>query len=148
MKTIRFFAIAACSALLAVSCNNSSNAGVEAELPAIAEAGDTYVASAAFTASFGDVLPGDLLIATGNETDGVIGTDDLSWTIVHTGYDATLEQTIKTVADENGKNVIQLTSAVGNISNGQIAFVAEEGSAAKVTVADNTVTIGMIWEDF
>ena len=37
MKTIRFFAIAACSALLAVSCNNSSNAGVEAELPTAAE---------------------------------------------------------------------------------------------------------------
>ena len=37
MKTIRFFAIAACSALLAVSCNNSSNAGVEAELPSAAE---------------------------------------------------------------------------------------------------------------
>ena len=37
MKTIRFLAIAACSALLAVSCNNSSNAGVEAELPTAAE---------------------------------------------------------------------------------------------------------------
>ena len=37
MKTIRFFAIAACSALLAVSCNNSSNVAVEAELPSAAE---------------------------------------------------------------------------------------------------------------
>ena len=37
MKTIRFFAIAACSAILAVSCNNSSNVAVEAELPTAAE---------------------------------------------------------------------------------------------------------------
>lgn len=37
MKTIRFFAIAACSALLAVSCNNSSNVAVEAELPSASE---------------------------------------------------------------------------------------------------------------
>lgn len=122
--------------------------GAENELPVTAEAGDTYVANGAFTASFGNVLPGDLLIATGNEVDGIIGTKDLSWTVVHTGYDATLEQTIKTVADENGENVIQLTSAVGNINNGQVAFVAAENSAATVSVADNTVTIGMAWEDF
>ena len=116
--------------------------GAESELPATAEAGDTYVANGAFTASFGNVLPGDLIIATGKETDGIIGTDDLSWTLVHTGYDATLEQTIKTV---DGK--IQLTSAVGNVNNGAVSFVAETGSAAKVTVADNTVTVGIVWDD-
>ena len=38
MKTIKFFAIAACAALLAVSCNsNSSKVAVEAELPSAAE---------------------------------------------------------------------------------------------------------------
>ena len=38
MKTIKFFAIAACAALLAVSCNsNSSKVSVEAELPSAAE---------------------------------------------------------------------------------------------------------------
>ena len=38
MKTIKFFAIAACAALLAVSCNSSSSkVAVEAELPSAAE---------------------------------------------------------------------------------------------------------------
>ena len=38
MKAIKFFAIAACAALLAVSCNNSgSNVTVDAELPTTAE---------------------------------------------------------------------------------------------------------------
>ena len=129
---------------------NAANAmnymgGVKAESDLPTEkvkAGYTYVAESAFTASFGDVLPGDLIIATGDEVNGYI-TEGLTWTLVNTGYDATLEQTIKTV---DGK--IQLTSAVGNANNGAISFVAEEGSAIKVAVADNTVTVGMVWEDF
>lgn len=100
--------------------------------------GDTYVVSS----SFGAYSAGDLLIANGKETNNVI-TEDLTWDHVTTGYDADLEQTIKTV---DGK--IQLTSAVGDANNGQIAFVPAAGSAATVAVANNTVTIGMAWEDF
>ncbi len=104
--------------------------------------GDTYVATVKFTFTDGTVAyPGDLIIAQGDEENGVIA--DPTWEVVKTGYDASLEQTITTSSD--GK--IQLTSAIG-ANNGQVAFVAEEGSAAKVTVANNTVTIGMEWEDF
>ena len=106
------------------------------------KSGDTYVATGAF--EFADdriVLPGDLIIASGTEVNGVIA--DPTWEIVHTGYDASLEQELKTV---DGK--IQLTSAVSDANNGQISFVAEAGSSAKVSVANNTVTIGMMWDDF
>lgn len=103
--------------------------------------GDTYVATVKFTFTDGTVAyPGDLIIAQGDEENGVIA--DPTWEVVKTGYDASLEQTITTV---EGK--IQLTSAIG-ANNGQVTFVADENSAAKVTVANNTVTIGMEWEDF
>lgn len=106
------------------------------------KSGDTYVATGAFEFTDGrTALPGDLIIATGTEVNGVIATP--AWEIVHTGYDASLEQELKTV---DGK--IQLTSKVGNVNNGQISFVAEAGSSAKVSVANNTVTIGMMWDDF
>ena len=106
------------------------------------KSGDTYVATGAFEFSDGRIaLPGDLIIATGDEVNGIIAAP--TWEIVHTGYDASLEQELKTV---DGK--IQLTSKVGNANNGQVSFVAEAGSSAKVSVANNTVTIGMVWEDF
>ena len=101
--------------------------------------GDTYVATQKFTLDGDTVYPGDLVIAQGTEENGVIA--DPTWDIVHTGYDASLEQTITTSAD--GK--LQLTSAVG-ANNGQITF-ASTGSAS-VAVENNTVTVGMVWEDF
>ena len=103
--------------------------------------GDTYVATTKFTFTDGAVVyPGDLIIAQGTEENGVIA--DPTWDIVHTGYDASLEQTITTA---DGK--IQLTSAIG-ANNGQVAFVPAADSSATVAVANNTVTIGMAWEDF
>lgn len=108
-----------------------------------AKVGDTYV----ITAAFDNYKPGDLLIATGTETDGVI-TSNFSWTHVKTGYDASLEQKLTTV---DGK--VQLSSIAG-ANNGQITFVSD-GSAAKVSVApvsdtnnNPVVTIGMVWADF
>lgn len=102
--------------------------------------GDTYVATKNFTFTDGrDVYPGDLLIASGAEVNGVIAVP--TWEVVHTGYDASLEQEIKTAGDK-----IVLLSAVG-ANNGEIAFVSD-GSAAKVSVANDTITIGIEWEDF
>lgn len=117
------------------------------DLPVNVPAGTTYVAEKALGVINGkQVFPGDLLIATGDEDatleDGTKVITVPTWTVVSTGYDASLEQTITT---NDGK--IQLTSAVG-ASNGQVAFVAAKDSAASVSVADNTVTIGMVWEDF
>ena len=105
--------------------------------------GHTYVVSAAF----GAYSAGDLLVANGTEVDGKITAESLTWDHVTTGYDADLEQTITTA---DGK--IQLTSAIG-ANNGQIAFESKKDannntSALVVEVANNTVTIGMVWEDF
>ena len=121
------------------------------DLPTMVPAGSTYVAKDALgIINNENVLPGDLLIATGEEDDvKVIDGKTISvisnptWTVVHTGYDADLEQTITTTSD--GK--IQLTSAVGAANNGQIEFTSD-GSAATVSVANNKVVIGIEWEDF
>ena len=113
------------------------------DLPTSAKNGATYVAEAAFTLDNGErVLPGDLLIAEGTEdaTTGLITNP--TWALVHTGYDATLEQTLDTV---DGK--IQLTSKVGGTAS-EIAFAAAEGSATTVSVANNTVTVGIEWDTF
>lgn len=107
------------------------------ELPATAKVGDTYVVSAPFSSYFA----GDLLIATGEEDEDTGEIINPTWTHVKTGYDASLEQ--KIVTTEDGK--IQLTSLVGN-NNGAITFSAT--GSASVDVANNTVTIGMVWEDF
>ena len=112
--------------------------GSQTELNAVVSAkeGDTYVV----TSKFGAYHPGDLLIATGEEgEDGLLTS--ITWTHVKTGYDASLEQKIETV---DGK--IQLSSIAG-VNNGQIEFVAADSSAS-VSVANNKVTIGMVWEDF
>lgn len=120
--------------------------GAESELLAKTDVkvGDTYVATQKFTLDGATVYPGDLVIAQGTEANGVVA--DPTWDVVHTGYDASLEQTITTA---DGK--IQLTSATGN-NNGQVAFESkkENGntSAVVVEVANNVVSIGMVWEDF
>jgi hypothetical protein len=102
--------------------------------------GDTYVVEAAFThPTAGDVLPGDLFIAFGDETNGVI-TANLSWTHVKTGYDASLDQKL-TGAD----NKIKLSTGTG-VAGTEVAFTAT--GSASVEVKNNTVTIGMVWEDF
>ena len=113
------------------------------ELPTSAKNGATCVAKASFTLAGGEqVRPGDLLIATGTEdaTTGLITNP--SWTLVHTGYDASLEQTLDTV---DGK--IALTSKVGGTAS-TVSFVAATGSAATVSVANNTVTVGIKWDNF
>ena len=101
--------------------------------------GDTYVV----TAQFGNYYPGDFLIATGTEDEnGTIPADNLSWTHVKTGYDATLEQSIS-----GDNNKITLSSVSGD-NKGEITFTAAAGSASTVSVANNTVTVGIEWDNF
>ena len=56
MKAIKFFAIAACAAALAVSCNSSKGVAVEAELPTAAE---TDSASYLLGVNFGSIIKGN-----------------------------------------------------------------------------------------
>ena len=56
MKAIKFFAIAACAAALAVSCNSSKGVAVEADLPTAAE---TDSVSYLIGVNFGSFLKGN-----------------------------------------------------------------------------------------
>ena len=101
--------------------------------------GDTYVVSS----KFGIYQAGDFLIAkskTNKEINGFISTADLDWNHVKSGYDASLDQKL-TGAD----NKIKLSTGTG-LAGTEVAFTAT--GSASVAVADNTVTIGMVWEDF
>ena len=111
-----------------------------------AKIGDTFVVSQ----STGDYHAGDLLVAysdTGLEqADGTIGATNIRWNHVQTGYIADHNPTMVTKDNE-----IRLTSFTGTPESGdlgKVAFVADTATSATVTVANNTVTVGMAWEDF
>lgn len=111
-----------------------------------AKIGDTFVVSQ----STGDYHAGDLLVAyssTGLEqADGTIGATNIRWNHVQTGYIADHNPTMVTKDNE-----IRLTSFTGTPESGdlgKVAFVADAATSATVTVANNTVTVGMAWEDF
>ena len=108
---------------------------VELEGKTGVKVGDTYVV----TNQFGSYYPGDFLIASGDEKNGVI-TGEVTWTHVKSGYDATLDQ--KITGEDNKIKLSTGTGAAGT----EVAFAAT--GSASVAVADGTVTIGMVWEDF
>ena len=107
--------------------------------------GDTYVVASAF----GDYTEGDLLVANGNETNGVI-TANLEWQHVPTGY-----RQAHNPALIGADNAIELKALQGaGNSLGKINFVTpvddkgDPTTSATVAVAGNTVTIGMEWGTF
>lgn len=106
------------------------------QLPSTAKNGATYVVESAF----GGYLPGDMLIAQGTEDPDTGLITNPTWAHVQTGYDASLDQKL-TGAD----NQIKLSTGAG--TDGTAVSFAATGSAS-VEVANNTVTIGMVWEDF
>ena len=110
------------------------------EVSGTVKIGDTYVVSEAF----GNYQAGDFLIAKSlteaEDENGYIAADDIDWNHVKSGYDASLDQKL-TGAD----NAIKLSNSVGNPDT-QVAFVAT--GSASVEVKNNTVTIGMVWDDF
>ena len=106
------------------------------QLPATAKNGATYVVGSAF----GSYAAGDMLIAQGTEDPDTGLITNPTWAHVKSGYDATLDQKL-TGTD----NKIKLSTGVG-LAGTEISF-ASTGSAS-VSVANNTVTVGMVWEDF
>lgn len=108
----------------------------ESELPATAKNGATYVVGSAF----GNYAAGDMLIAQGTEDSDTGLITNPTWAHVKSGYDASLDQKL-TGAD----NKIKLSTGTG-LAGTEVAFTAT--GSASVAVADNTVTIGMVWEDF
>lgn len=104
--------------------------------------GDTYIVSeTASVSNAGKVYyAGDLLVATGTETNGVI-TSGLTWEHVKTGYTGYHEAKL-TGAD----NAIKLTSytnqALGSVS------IETTNENIKVSIANNKISIGMEWGSF
>lgn len=127
-----------------------------------AQAGDTYMAAAAFTLSDQSVRIGDLLIATG--TEGAGGTlETVTWTYVPSGDDAQIDttytatatsssNTLKIVNDRSSNTLAQISitgdtklnvtssaSDVGNgTSNGLAVSVAHGNAGAPVLTASKT----------
>lgn len=119
-----------------------------ADLPSTAKKGDTYVVEE----GFGAYEPGDLLIATGDETatdsDGntYIPASGLTWTHVKTGYNESHQDSLI-----GANNAISLTSYIGT-PLGSVAFESKtvngKTSALTVSVANDKVTLAVEWEDF
>lgn len=122
--------------------------------------GDTYVATNAFTftqnGNIVQVYAGDLLVASGTETDGVI-TADLKWTVVNTGYIQSHEATLGVAAITKGAqiNLNSYVSTLGsNLNSGDLGKVkiTSDNLLISSTYDESTktseITINAVWEDF
>lgn len=101
--------------------------------------GATYVIGT----SFGSYAAGDMLIAQGTENPDTGLIANPTWAHVKSGYDATLDQQLT-----GANNKIMLSNGVRNNEDAAGAITFAATGSASVAVADNTVTIGMVWEDF
>jgi hypothetical protein len=115
--------------------------GKDKVLPSLGvKVGDTYVVSEAF----GSYLPGDLLIAKGDETgvgeDAVI-TANLAWEHVSTGYDAKLENSLKA----EGNTISLLNYADAPLAG--VSFVSETVSIA-ANSANDALEMNIVWGSF
>lgn len=101
--------------------------------------GATYVIGT----SFGSYAAGDMLIAQGDENPDTGLIAKPTWAHVKSGYDASLDQQLT-----GANNKIMLSNGIRNDEDAAGAITFAATGSASVAVADNTVTIGMVWEDF
>lgn len=101
--------------------------------------GATYVIGT----SFDSYAAGDMLIAQGTENPDTGLITNPTWAHVKSGYDATLDQQLT-----GANNKIMLSNGVRNDEDAAGTITFKATGSASVSVADNTVTIGMVWEDF
>lgn len=101
--------------------------------------GATYVIGT----SFGSYAAGDMLIAQGTENPDTGLIANPTWAHVKSGYDASLDQQLT-----GANNKIMLSNGVRNDEDAAGAITFAATGSASVAVANNTVTIGMVWEDF
>ena len=121
--------------------------GVKAynELPTLnVQVGDTYIATEAFTYTVGDdtvqVYAGDLLIASGTEDDDLFIKENLTWTVVNTGYiDEHEAQLGVTPTAENVDAAINLTS--------HVAGAGVFGDLGKVTFTSDNLAITSTYDE-
>ena len=101
--------------------------------------GATYVIGT----SFGSYAAGDMLIAQGNENPDTGLIANPTWAHVKSGYDASLDQQLT-----GANNKIMLSNGVRNDEDAAGAITFAATGSASVEVKNNTVTVGMVWEDF
>ena len=111
----------------------------QSDLPLVAKNGATYVVGS----KFGNYAAGDMLIAQGTLAVRTRLITDPTWAHVKTGYDATLDQQLT-----GANNKIMLSNGIRNDEDAAGAITFASTGSASVEVKDNTVTIGMVWEDF
>ena len=107
-------------------------------------AGDTWVAGADFYVTEADyAYAGDLIIASGPETDGIIASNAVVWQVVKTGYQGAHDQTLAA-----RDNKIQLSSFNGDNTT-EVNFVSSNNNIKLTTdSATNTITMSLEWDSF
>lgn len=98
--------------------------------------GDTYMAAAVGTFGTHNCKIGDLLIATGTETNGII-TSGLAWTYVPSGDDTDTHYTI----GNNNSTTITLKPTVGSDTT-SVTLAAKDENPITVTGSAGKITIG------
>lgn len=124
------------------------------------EIGDTYVATEYFEFTQGTetakIYAGDLLVASGTETNGVI-TADLKWTVVNTGYIQSHEATLGVAAITKGAqiNLNSYVSTLGGTPNsgdlGKVQIVSDNliiTSTYNDATKTSEIKINAVWGDF
>jgi hypothetical protein len=88
-----------------------------------------------FSAANGHFVVGDLVIASGTETNGVI-TDNLKWNYVPSGNDALTDVTYSAVVDTTNKNLILRNANTTNYEVAKVAAVNGDEINATATSVD------------
>lgn len=119
--------------------------------------GDTYVASTDLYNDDGSLFAhaGDLIIAKGEEIDGVVSTESLSWDVVDTGYvkahenKLVLEQTTAN-SDPDEANAATVTVNLQNYADEVVSAFAIKTVSDNVTVTRNdaVIEVGLRWAEF
>lgn len=124
------------------------------------EVGDTYVATTYFELTQGtetkQVYAGDLLVASGTETNGVI-TENLNWTVVNTGYIQSHEATLGVATADKGAqiNLNSYVSTLGGTPNsgdlGKIKIVSDNlviAGTYDAATKTSQISFDIVWGDF
>lgn len=102
--------------------------------------GDTYLCISEVTGSGKTGKSGDLFIATGTETNGVIPSANIVWTYVPSGDDAAIDTQYKVVTSANS---FDIQDTINNSSIGKITWTGDVQavtSSGGVTVSHKAVT--------
>jgi uncharacterized coiled-coil protein SlyX len=114
-----------------------------------ASIGDTYVISESFTIDNVDYHAGDLVVASGTESENNIITEGLSFTLVQTGYGSAHDMILDATTVAGATNptaLIQLKDKIGH-SFGAIS-IENTSANIQMTTTENKITLGLAWGTF